>query len=68
LRTFIRLAQSLAERGEALTKGQIVITGSLAGVLQLPLGTGLRVRYGELGALQVEFLFAEACNTQGAAK
>jgi 2-keto-4-pentenoate hydratase len=58
LRAFRWLAQSLAERGETMTKGQIIITGSFAGVLDVPVGGVLRFGFGQLGALTVQFCTA----------
>jgi 2-keto-4-pentenoate hydratase len=49
------LGNFLAERGSGLTAGQVVITGSYAGVLDLPIGTELRIGFGDLGAMSVEF-------------
>ena len=36
--------------------GQIVTTGSYAGVLELPLATPLDIRFGDLGTLSVQFI------------
>jgi 2-keto-4-pentenoate hydratase len=49
------LANFLAQRGEGLQAGQVVITGSYAGVLDLPLDTPLSIRFGDLGTLRVQF-------------
>ena len=49
------LANYLAEHREGLAAGQIVTTGSYCGVVDLPLDTPLRVRFGELGTLHVRF-------------
>jgi 2-keto-4-pentenoate hydratase len=49
------LANFLSERGDGLKAGQIVTTGSYCGVLELPLATPLRVRFGDLGILSIEF-------------
>jgi 2-keto-4-pentenoate hydratase len=49
------LANFLRKRGEALRAGQIIITGSYAGVLELPLGEPLRLQFGDLGVMSVEF-------------
>ena len=45
----------LAARGEAILPGQVVITGSYAGVLTLAPGSELTLRYGELGQLSACF-------------
>jgi 2-keto-4-pentenoate hydratase len=55
LKPLVWLANYLAQRGEGLTAGQIVTTGSYCGVVDVPLETPLIVRYGELGALPVRF-------------
>jgi 2-keto-4-pentenoate hydratase len=49
------LASFLASRGESLTAGQIVTTGSYCGVAEVPLATPLRMTFGDLGVLSVEF-------------
>jgi len=49
------LANFLAQRGEGLQAGQVVITGSYAGVLDLPLDTPLGIQFGDLGTLSVQF-------------
>jgi len=49
------LANFLAERSTGLAPGQVVITGSYTGVLDLPLGVNLRVGFGDLGVMSVEF-------------
>lgn len=45
----------LAARGEAILPGQVVITGSYAGVLTLAPGSEASLRYGELGQLSACF-------------
>jgi 2-keto-4-pentenoate hydratase len=50
------LANYLAARGQALTAGQIVTTGSYCGVLELPLCVPLSVEFGGLGVLSVELV------------
>ncbi|MGC3962697.1 MAG: fumarylacetoacetate hydrolase family protein [Rhodocyclaceae bacterium] len=47
------LAEYLRARGEGLRAGQAVITGSYAGVIDIPVGVPVRVRYGGLGALEI---------------
>ncbi|MFT4174755.1 MAG: hypothetical protein QM639_19460 [Rhodocyclaceae bacterium] len=47
------LAEYLRSRGEGLQAGQAIITGSYAGVIDIPVGVPVRVRYGNLGALDI---------------
>jgi 2-keto-4-pentenoate hydratase len=49
------LANFLAQHGDGLEAGQVVITGSYAGVLDLPLDTPLNIQFGDLGTLNVQF-------------
>ena len=49
------LANFLATRGSGLHAGQIVTTGSYAGMIDVPLAVPLRVRFGDLGEILVEF-------------
>jgi 2-keto-4-pentenoate hydratase len=60
LRPLVWLANFLASRAEigGLKAGAIVTTGSYAGALEVPIGTPLRVRFGNLGAIDVEFTAA----------
>ena len=48
------LANLLRERGEGLVRGQVVITGSYAGVLEVPSDARLRIEFGELGSIAVQ--------------
>jgi 2-keto-4-pentenoate hydratase len=48
------LANFLSSRGVGLKAGQIVITGSYAGVIDVPLGQALMLRYGDLGQVHFE--------------
>lgn len=48
------LANTLRERGEGLERGQVVITGSYAGVLEVPSDARLRIEFGELGSIAVQ--------------
>ena len=50
------LINFLRIRGLGLHAGQAVITGSYAGVLDLPIGCELRVGFGNLGTLPITFL------------
>jgi 2-keto-4-pentenoate hydratase len=49
------LANFLRERGLGLQAGQAVITGSYAGVLELPRGRQLHIGFGALGTLSIRF-------------
>jgi 2-keto-4-pentenoate hydratase len=53
LRPLYWLINYLAERGEPLRAGQIVTTGSYAGVLEVPLDTPLTFKYGDFGSLSL---------------
>jgi 2-keto-4-pentenoate hydratase len=56
LAPIVWLANFLRVRGLGLFAGQAVITGSYAGVLELPVGPELRIRFGDLGTLSLIFL------------
>jgi 2-keto-4-pentenoate hydratase len=58
LRPLAWLANFLADRGLMLRSGQIVTTGSYAGLVEVPAGVPLAVRFGDLGTLAVEFAAA----------
>jgi 2-keto-4-pentenoate hydratase len=49
------LVNFLSQRGIGMAAGQRVITGSYAGVLDLPLGQEIRLGFGELGRFSVFF-------------
>ena len=49
------IANFQASRGGGLRAGQIVTTGSYAGMIDVPLAAPLRVEFGGLGAIDVEF-------------
>jgi 2-keto-4-pentenoate hydratase len=49
------IANFQAARGIGLRAGQIVTTGSYAGMIDVPLLAPLRIRFGELGEIGVEF-------------
>jgi 2-keto-4-pentenoate hydratase len=58
LRPLVWLADELGSArwgGRGLEAGQIVTTGSYAGVLGVPFATSLAVRFGDLGTIDVEF-------------
>lgn len=50
------LVNFLSAQGIGLTQGQYVITGSYAGVLDLPLAQVCKFEYGELGQFSVTFI------------
>jgi 2-keto-4-pentenoate hydratase len=52
------LANYLAATGDGLSRGQIVTCGSYCGVLELLVGTPLRIEFGGLGVLFVELIRA----------
>lgn len=56
LAPIVWLANFLRVRGLGLHAGQAVITGSYAGVLELPVGRELRIGFGDLGTLPITFL------------
>lgn len=49
------LAEFLRSRGEGIVAGQAVITGSYAGVIEVPLNTSIQIDYAGLGSMQVSF-------------
>jgi 2-keto-4-pentenoate hydratase len=49
------LVEFLRSRGEGLVAGQVVITGSFAGVIEVPLDTNIDIHYAGLGTLNVSF-------------
>lgn len=49
------LAEFLRSRGQGIQAGQAVITGSYAGVIEVPLNTNIKVYYTDLGMLEVSF-------------
>ncbi len=53
LRPLVWLANFQRARGESLTAGQIVTTGSYAGAIDVPLGTPLTIAFGPLGAMEL---------------
>jgi 2-keto-4-pentenoate hydratase len=50
------LVRFLNERGGGLKAGQIVTTGSYAGIVEAPLGVPIHVQLGALGTLDVELI------------
>ena len=53
------LANFLSGRKETLKAGQVVTTGSYAGVLEVPINTPLTVEFGDVGSLSVSFIGSE---------
>lgn len=49
------LVEFLRSRGQGLVKGQAVITGSYAGVIEVPFNTDMTISYKNLGQMSVEF-------------
>ncbi len=49
------LAEFLRSRGEGIVAGQAVITGSYAGVIEVPINTDITIDYAGLGSMQVSF-------------
>lgn len=49
------LAEFLRSRGQGIEAGQAVITGSYAGVLEVPLGKDVTIAYAGLGEMRVSF-------------
>ena len=49
------LVEYLRNEGQGIAAGQVVITGSFAGVIEVPLNTDIQIRYAGLGEMQVNF-------------
>lgn len=49
------LAEFLRSRGQGIVAGQAVITGSYAGVIEVPIKTDIQIDYAGLGSMQVSF-------------
>ena len=56
MKAFTWLVHFLNGRGEGLKAGQVVTTGSYAGIVQAPLGVPIHVQLADLGALDVELI------------
>lgn len=50
------LVNFLASRGLGLEQGQIIITGSYAGIFEVPLNTSVTIDYEHLGNININFL------------
>ena len=57
LRPLLWLANHLAARGEGLTAGQVVTTGSYCGVVDVPLDTPLVVSFGDFAKLPIQLVY-----------
>ena len=49
------LVEFLRSRGTGIEAGQVVITGSYAGVIEVPLNTDIQISYAGLGQMQAHF-------------
>ncbi len=49
------LVEFLRQQGTGIVSGQAVITGSFAGVIEVPLNTNIQIGYAGLGEMQVSF-------------
>ena len=49
------LAEFLRSRGQGIVAGQAVITGSYAGVIEVPVNTDIQIDYAGLGRMNVSF-------------
>jgi len=49
------IANFLSQQGLGIKAGQIVITGSFAGVHEVEVGQELTITYGDLGSIVVRF-------------
>ena len=56
LKSFTWLVHFLNSRGQGLKAGEIVTTGSYAGIVEAPLGVPIQVKLNNLGSLQVELI------------
>lgn len=54
------LAEFLRSRGQGIVAGQAVITGSYAGVIEVPMNTEIQIDYAGLGSMQVSFTARQA--------
>ena len=58
------LANLLGERGTAIEAGQVVLTGSFTRALPVVAGERIRADFGELGALDLEFIDSDKDSAQ----
>lgn len=50
------LAEFLRQQGQGIVAGQVVITGSFAGIIEVPLNQDVNIEYENLGKMTVRFL------------
>ena len=48
--------QYLNSRGQGLQAGEVVTTGSYAGIVEVPVGVPVRVQLGDLGVIETELI------------
>jgi len=48
--------QFLNAKDQGLKAGEIITTGSYAGIVEVPVGVPLRVQLGDLGVIEVELI------------
>lgn len=56
------LVNFLSQRGIGVRRGQVLITGSYAGVLTLPMNQIINLSYGDLGDFSMQFAAGKATN------
>jgi 2-keto-4-pentenoate hydratase len=56
MKAFAWLVQFLNARGQGLKTGEVITTGSYAGLVDVPVGVPLRVQLGDLGVIEVELI------------
>lgn len=54
------LVEFLRSRGEGIVAGQAVITGSYAGVIEVPVNSAINIAYAGLGSMEVSFTARKA--------
>jgi fumarylacetoacetase-like protein len=50
------LVNFLSKRGQGLKAGDVITTGSYAGVVEAPVGEPLRIMFGDIGVIEVELV------------
>jgi len=58
MNSFSWLVNYLSARGETMKAGQVITTGSYAGIVEVPLGEPLRVELGGIGVIEIELFTA----------
>jgi 2-keto-4-pentenoate hydratase len=56
LKAFAWLVQYLNSRGQGLQAGEVVTTGSYAGIVEVPVGVPVHVQLGDLGVIETELI------------